>query len=567
MDPAPAHPACTLLLCGLLAILAGGCGGRGPKPATLGAEAAGPLRFRDSTAASGIALVTTSGRAPSTQILEVKGGGLALFDMEQDGDFDLLVPNGATLDAPASGPGARLFENLGGLRFRDVTAASGIAWRGWSFGTAVADFDGDGRDDVFIAGYGGNALLRNLGGGRFEDIAIAAGVRGGGWATAAAAGDLDGDGDLDLYVARFLRFDPAAPPPPMEFMGVPVFAGPRGLEPEPDQVFENLGEGRFRDATEAWGFAQARTSYGLGVLILDVDGDGAPEVFVGNDSQPNFLFVRGPDGRYTDRGVASGIAVNENGSGQATMGIAVADVDGNGLPDVFTSNFMNDTNTLHANQGGLLFLDWTQRYGLGLVSRPFVGWAAGFFDFDHDGDEDLVVFNGHTYPPEITDARGWMHAQVPLLFRREKARFERVEPAEGGAWLATRRCDRSAAFGDLDLDGDVDIVVTGLNEPVLVLENVGTHVGRWLQVELRDPRPGARNPRGLGARLELSGPAASQVRWIHTAGSYHASSPPVAHFGLGAELGPWRLHVRWPDGHVQETALSGVERRLLLVRE
>lgn len=519
---------------------------------------AGGLRFADVTDRSGIAATITSGVTPSTQILEVKGGGLALLDGDQDGDLDLLVPNGATLEAPTEGPGARYFENLGGLRFRDATADSGLRWRGWSFGTAVGDYDADGQDDVFVAGFGRSCLLRGLGGGRFEDVTDAAGLATSSWCSAAAFGDLDGDRDLDLYVVRYLRFDPARPPLPAEFMGAKVFAGPKGLVPESDLVFENLGDGTFRDVTAAWGFDRAPPSYGLGVVILDFDGDGRNEIFVGNDSQADFLFVRDESGRYTDAGLRSGIGLNEDGGAQATMGIAVGDVDDDGRPDVFTTNFMNDTNTLHVNLGGLLFDDRTVRYGLGIVSRPFVGWATAFFDFDHDADEDLVVFNGHTYPAEVTDPRGWQHRQVPLLFERRSTAgvvaappFVRVAADRGGPWLDVPRCSRSACFADLDADGDVDLLATELNGPVRLLENTGAARGRSIVVTLRDRRPGTRNPRGLGASVVMRGGRVTRHRWLHTGGSYQASTAAFAHFGVEEGVSRVALEITWPDGERQ----------------
>jgi hypothetical protein len=250
--------------------------------------AAGALHFTDATARSGIALTLTSGGQVPTQVLEVKGGGVALFDCDNDGDLDLFVPNGATLDAPAAGPGARLFENLGGLRFRDATAERGIAFRGWGMGVAVGDVDGNGFDDLYIAAYGPDALLLNDG-KRFTDATAAAGLGDARWGTAAAFGDLDGDGDLDLYVANYLEFDPLHPPPGATFRGQPVFAGPKGLAPAADALYENLGGGRFRDASASSGIAAVRPSYGLGVAILDFDADGRQDVFVGNDSMPSFL--------------------------------------------------------------------------------------------------------------------------------------------------------------------------------------------------------------------------------------------------------------------------------------
>ena len=564
-DARALHGAAPILLALALCAPAAGCGDDG-RPELVDSGTESPLRLRDATAASGIDFATTSGRQPSSQILEVKGGGLALLDLEGDGDLDLLVPNGATLDSPGRGPGARLFRNEGGLRFTDVTGETGLDFHRWAYGACVGDVDGDGLDDVFLACYGRDALLRNAGGRLVEDVSsgAAADER---WSTSAAFGDLDGDGDLDLYVTRYLVFDVEDPPPPMNFLGVEVFGGPMGVPAAADSVYENDGAGGFREVTAEWGFDAVAPSYGLGATILDLDGDATPEVLVGNDSEANFLFrlAPGEEVRYVDVGVASGIALSEEGWGQATMGIAVGDVDGDGLPDVFTTNFMADVNTLHLNLGDLRFEDRTRAYGLALESRPFLGWSTAFVDLDHDADEDLLVVNGHVYPDTITEPQGWRRLQEPLLFERVGERFRRVRGDVAGAWLEEPHQDRGAAFGDLDRDGDVDVVVSELGGPVRVLENVGAP-GAWLVVELADRRAGSGNPRGLGARVELLAGGVTQVRWVASGLSYQSSSWSAAHFGLGAHEGAVELVVRWPDGVEQRVEVPSARRYVTVER-
>ena len=527
-----------------MVLLAAGCGGgQEPTPAE-------PFAFAEVGRSSGLDLDLTAGGEQPGQILEVKGGGLALVDFDGDGDHDLFAPNGATLAAPAEGPGARLFENRGDLFFRDATVDAGLEFRRWGMGVSVGDVDGDGWDDLFVACFGPDALLHNRG-GRFEERGAAAGLGDEGWGTGSALGDLDADGDLDLYLVRYLEFDPAAPPPSTRFLGVEVFDGPSGLTPQDDRLYLGDGAGGFVESSAELGTASVAPSYGLGALILDLDEDGFPEVFVGNDSMPNFLFRRGPESRYEDVGLESGVAVSADGEGQATMGIAYGDVNGDGRADLFTTNFMGDTNTLHVSTGrGLRFADRTQLYGLGMISRPFLGWAAMFYDLDHDGDEDLATFNGHVYPHLAVSAMGSSERQRPLVFAREGRGFARVPPATS-PWLDDPRNDRSAVFGDLDGDFDVDIVVAERGGPVRLLRNDGAG-GAGLVVRLADRRAGTKNPRGLGARLTLTDGATVQTRWITGGGSYLSASAPEAHFGLGDAPGPWTVEVRWPDGGLQE---------------
>jgi len=510
------------------------------------ATPADSIRLEDVTAASGLDAVMTSGGMPSRAILEVKGGGLALLDFDSDGDLDLFMPNGATLESPRRGPGARLFRNdsvPGSIRLADVTAESGIRHAGWSFGVAAGDVDADGHQDLFIACHGPNVLLRNRGDGTFEDITARAGVAGGDdeWSTGCALADVDLDGDLDLFVANYLRIDPAAVPPPARFKGVEVIAGPKGLEPQPDRLYLNDGTGRFTDATGATGIAAARPSYGLNVAILDLVGDPRPDILVGNDSEPNHLF-RGeiaPDGspRFTEVGVRSGVATNGEGLAQATMGIAIGDVDGNGRPDLLTTNFSSDTNTLHLNADASYFDDRTARFGVGAPSRRLCGWAAAFLDLDHDGDEDLLMVNGHVYPNATRESMDSEYAQPPLLMERDGARFRTVTAA--GAWKLEPHVDRTAVFADFDRDGDVDAVIAGLNEPLRVIRNDHDAKDDWIVVAPKDRR------RAIGAEITVTADGRTQRRWIVGGGPFQSNVAPEVHFGLGAGSGPVDVRVRY----------------------
>lgn len=541
--------------------------------------AAAAIRFTDVTRATGIDFATTSGRSPSTSILEVKGGGLALLDFDGDGDLDIFVPNGATLDDPERGPGARLYRNDGALRFTDVTAAARIAHRRWSFGAAVGDVDADGHDDVFIACFGPDVLLRNRGDGTFEDATAAAGLGDPRWGTSAAFADLDLDGDLDLCVCNYVDVDPAKPLPPTNFKETPVLAGPRGYPAAADAVYENLGGGRFAERSLDCGVVRSARhperpdvapGFGLNLAILDLTGDGRPDVFVGNDSQPNALFTASspdaPAWDYADVGLRSGIAVNGEGSAQATMGIAIGDVDGNGRPDVFTTNFSSDVNTLHLNLDGRSFDDRTNQFGLGAPSRRHVGWAAGFFDFDHDADEDLLVVNGHVYPEATRALMDSDYRQPPLLMERVGPRFRAL--SEAGAWKLEPQVGRTAVFADLDQDGDVDAVLAGLNEPIRVLRNDHDRTDDWIVVVPRDRRPGVGNGHAVGAEIRVSCGGRVQRRWMVGGGPFQSNAAPEAHVGLGSPVPGAEtadVEVVFPDGAVARRA--GVARGSRVVVE
>lgn len=514
-----------------------------------------PIHFEDVTASSGIDFVTTSGVDPSSQIVEVKGGGVVLIDFDNDGDEDLFFPNGATLADPQHGPGARLYENLGGLRFRDVTAGSGIDHHSWSFGSAVGDVDGDGRDDMFIACLGEDALYRNLGGGRFALATGESGLAGDrNWSTSAAMGDFDGDGDLDLFVTNYVALDLANLPAPVYFRGVQVMSGPRGLAALGDRIYENTGGGKFVDRTVESGLSTVKPAFGLNCAIVDLTRDGRPDIYVNNDSMDNHLLENLGGFRFRDVGASKGCATNIEGAQQASMGLAVGDVNGDRSPDLFSTNFSDDTNTLFVSSPVGFFDDKSAQYGVGIPSRPLCGWASALADLDHDGDEDLLVVNGHVYPQATLATMNSDYRQPKLLMERRGGKFVRVsDPAQG--WLTEPRRDRSAVVADLDADGDLDAVVTGLNQPVQVLRNMHDSPSDWVSVQLDDQRNPA-NRRGVGARVELLCGDEVQVRWLIGGGPFQSNCTWRVHFGVGKCPGEeLQLRVTWPDG---ETSLLPV---------
>lgn len=513
------------------------------------------LRFTALADSAGIDVEMTSGGMPSREILEVNGGGIALFDYDNDGDLDVFLANGATLDNPEQGPGSRLWANRGDGTFEDATRRAGIELRRWAMGVAVGDVDGDGWDDLYVTCYGPNVLLRNAAGPegerRFVDISLAAGVADPRWSTSAAFGDLDLDGDLDLYVVNYLEFD-AAKPPSREgnaFKGVWVMAGPQGLVGQQDALYENLG-GKFRDVTSSSGIAVNKgLDYGLGVRIFDFDGDGKPDIFVGNDSTPDRLFQSRDGLTFEDVAVVAGVAANGMGTTQATMGIGLVDVDGNASPDLFLTTFSNDTNTLHLNLGDGYFDDRSAQFGLTAISRRYLGWGCGFYDFDLDGDEDLFIANGHVYPEMDDPQVGSSWAQKPLLFERRGRRFAPASCSQ--PWCEASYHGRATAFGDIDGDRDVDVLMSTLNGSVLVLRNEAAP-RHSLVVRLESPQP---NRHAFGSRVEIETATGIQRRWITGGGSYQSVDAPHAYFGLGdqtTEIGKVTLRVWWPDGTKSE---------------
>ncbi|MBG79512.1 MAG: hypothetical protein CMJ39_02235 [Phycisphaerae bacterium] len=517
------------------------------------------IDLQDVTAESGVDFTSTSGRLPTTEILEVNGGGIALFDYDRDGDPDLFIANGATLDSPQVGPGSRLFRNDSGpshIRFTDVTEQAGINLYRWAMGAAAGDYDGDGFIDLHVSCWGQNALLRNMGDGSFKEITQEAGLSDDAWSTSSAFGDIDADGDLDLYVVNYLQFDPDNPPEAATYKGQRVLAGPHGLPAQSDRLWINQGDGSFLDAVSLGIIDPVEPAYGLNVIILDFDADGRQDILVGNDSMANALYRQADtpeeSGRMINLGHDSGLATNMHGGEQATMGMAVADLDGDAVPELFTTNFSADTNTLHQSMGEANWVDRTRQYGLGLRSRPWLGWTTGFMDLDGDEDEDLIILNGHVYPDATMDTMDSNYEQPPQVLLQEDGRFLPLAPKPGDTWLGQPRRDRAGAFGDLDGDGDLDLVTAELNGPVRIIGNF-TSLPPQRQatiIHLLDDRPDVQNTTGLGASIQFIKDENKRktIRWIHSGGAFQSANDAAAHFTLPAATEQWEFHVTWPDG-------------------
>ena len=507
----------------------------------------GSVDLVDITDQSGLQFVTTCGSDPSTQIVEVNGPGVCLLDSDDDGDLDVFIANGATMDAPEDGPGSKLFRNLlvesGKLQFEDATAEFGIDITRWATSATAADFDADGDQDLYVTCIGSDILLRNDG-SVFVDITQEAGIDVPDWSTGAAIGDVDGDGDLDVYVTRYVAWDFSAPPvPSVAFRGQDVLSGPAGLTPLPDAMLINQGNCTFLRIP----LPAVTPSFGLNAVILDLNGDSRGEILVGNDGMNNQMLDFDNGRGWKDIAQKRGFATNMAGSPQATMGLAIGDVTSNRRADVFSSNFSSDTNTLLVQEAGD-FIDRTNAYAIGSPSRSSLGWTSRFIDLDHDGDEDLLTLNGHVYPNATAASMDSTYRQRPLVLLRDGNRFTPLQTSTG--WLAGERLDRAAAFGDLDRDGDLDLVTAELHGPVRVIENRGAcATRRGVIIRLHDEFPGSSNPDAIGARITAwTGDAGLRAGWILPTSPFQGCSAPQWHTSVKVGIPKLLVRVLWPDG-------------------
>jgi hypothetical protein len=494
---------------------------------------------------------TYGGGATRDHILESAGTGVALFDYDQDGRPDIYLVNAYELDAKRERIPHRnaLFHNLGGWKFEDVSKKAGVDAATWGSGACVGDVDDDGRLDLYVTNYGANLLYRNRGDGTFEDIAAKAGVQVSGWSTGCTFVDADADGDLDLYVARYVSTtweDLQKAQRTLVWRGGPkTMVGPVGLPGEADLFFENRGQGTFAEATAAHGLTDAAKAYGFGVVATDYDDDGWPDLFVANDTTPNFLYHNLGQGRFESVGLLAGVALNGAGRAQAGMGADAGDYDNDGRMDLVLTTFAHDAKTLFRNLGQGLFEDVSQATGLAAQTFQPMGWGTAFLDADHDGRLDLFIANGHIYPnvdefPALQET----YRQTNQVLRNEGDAFRDVS-SSAGAGLQIKKASRGLATGDLDGDGDLDLVITALDEVPTVLENrlgAGPH---WLSLRLQKA---SGNRFCIGARVTVATPRTKQVREVRSGGSYVSQSDLPVHFGLGDEASPVDVEVRMPGG-------------------
>jgi enediyne biosynthesis protein E4 len=527
-------------------------------PEAVGRQPAGP-RFTDITEQAGVAFNHVS--SPEKRyIVESMSGGVALFDYDNDGRLDIYLVNSLTVELVKSKGKTKsvLYRNNGDGTFSDVTGKAGVGNVGWGMGVAVADYNNDGFEDLYVTCVGPNRLFKNNGDGTFSDVTDRAGVGDPRWSAGAAFFDYDADGRLDLFVSNYVAFDFQNLPEfgkgkLCQYKGIPVQCGPRGLPGDGDSLYHNNGDGTFADVTKKAGVADPNGFYGLGVIASDFDDDGLIDLFVANDSTPNFHYKNNGDGTFKEVGFTSGTAVNENGSEQGSMGVTVGDYNHDGRLDLFVTNFDDDYNTLYRNDGRGSFTDVSHAARVAAVSLPFVGWGTKFFDYDNDGWVDLFVANGHVYP-QIPSYR-----QRNFVHRNNRDGTFSDAPAPLGALAPEKRVGRGAAFGDLDNDGDVDIVLNNLDGAAQVLRNEGGSANNSVLVKL----VGTKSNRGaVGARVKVVAGDLVQADEVRSGDSYLSQSDTRLHFGLEKRAKVDLIEVRWPGGAVER--VTGVAANKIL---
>jgi enediyne biosynthesis protein E4 len=526
----------------------------------MGAASTSEVQFIDITEQAKIDFKQENSATSDKYLIETMGGGVALLDYDNDGRLDIFLTNGALIDDPMPDGKMpdkserkfwnRLYHQNADGTFTDVTERSGLSGmlQGYySMGVAVGDYDNDGFQDIYVTGFGGNILYHNNGNGTFTDVTKKAGVGAAGWSASAGFFDYDNDGKLDLFVTRYLdwnfktnRYCGEKRP------GYRAYCHPDNYDGMTNILYHNNGDGTFTDVSEKAGVANPRGK-GLGVAFADYDGDGYTDIFVANDSVQCFLYHNNGNGTFSEVGLLAGVGYNEDGKTFAGMGVDFSDYDNDGLPDVVITDLSNERYILFRNNGDGSFRDATNQSGMGSATLSFSGWSTHFFDFDNDGWKDLFVAQSHVMDTIEKTSPNLRYLEPPLLLRNQSGHFTRVL---AGDVFQRDWAGRGAAFGDLDNDGDIDIVVSNVGQNAYVLRNDGGNAKNWIGIETVGTKS---NRDGIGARVKVvSASGTTQYYTVNTAVGYLSASDKRVIAGLGEDATAKLIEIRWPSGIVQK---------------
>jgi enediyne biosynthesis protein E4 len=503
-----------------------------------------------------VGITATHISAPEAHyVIDSTSGGAGLFDCDDDGRLDVILINGSTVERVRAGgdPLVTLYHQQADGTFKDITTEAGLTRRGWGMGVAVADYDNDGKLDLFVTGFGGSALYHGLGNCKFEDVTEKAGVGGSGFMTGAAWGDYDRDGFVDLFVSRYSHLDMNNLPQFgsnkfCRFKGILVQCGPWGLEGESDFLYHNRGDGTFEEVSVKAGVHDEIGYYGLGVMWVDYDDDGWPDLLVANDSVPNYLYHNNHNGTFTDVGMLSGVALSGEGMELGNMGVDWGDYDHTGRLSFFVTHFEEQPNSLYRNRGPEGFDDVSWTSNVGQPSYPYVGWGTSFFDMDNDTWLDLLVANGHVYP-QIDTLESGPRFREPLLLHRNNrdGTFDEVSKEAGLAALPLHS-RRGAAFGDVFNTGNVDVLLLNVGEPPSLIKNMNANGYHRVLFKLVGTKS---NRAAIGARVTIRAAGVKQFSEVHGGGSYLSQNDLRLHFGLGTAKKIDTVEIRWPNGTVE----------------
>ena len=534
-----------------------------------------PVKFTDVARDAGLVHPTIYGGVDRKRfIIETNGSGVALVDYDDDGWLDVLTLSGTRLQegtrrdatyTAGNAPTNRLYRNTRNGTFEDVTDRAGLRRTGWASGVCAGDYDNDGWTDLHVTYFGTNVLYRNQGDGRFEDATAAAGLPTAGvrWGSGCTFVDIDRDGRLDLFVANYLRFDLENAPEPGEgpnctWKGVPVNCGPKGLPTDTNLLYHNAGKGRFTDISSRSRISEITGRYPMTALGADLDGDGWQDIYVASDSTAAIFYRNNRDGTFTDVAVESGTAFNEDGNPQAGMGVAAGDYNNDGVLDLLKTHFADDIPALYRALGKGLFEDAATTAGLNVENR-YVEWGASLSDFDNDGFVDALYVTGNVYPELERVLERYPHRGPRIVFRNTGGgRFENVT-LSSGVGATTAHSSRGAAFGDIDNDGDVDMLIMNMNEPPSLVRNEYSGGHAWIELALEGRHS---NRSAIGATVIVTAGGVRQARAVLSQSSYYSHDDLRLHFGLGPHARVDEIEVRWPSGRVQR--LKNVEGRKLV---